>query len=98
MTIAPKPSNPMSFVPLEPNATLEHSSHERRNLTKGAFSDEARVALAMAVKAHKPQVQMDRHTMNIKYREDHVYVVSTDRSGLPCGVFNYKGLRDKEAK
>jgi hypothetical protein len=95
MPIQTKASNPLSFVPLDPNKNLEFNTRERRDLTKGAFSDQARIDLAMSVKHKKSTVQMDKWLMDITYYESHIYICNS-RGVVPCGVFNYDTLRGLE--
>jgi len=85
------------FRPMDSNKHIEEYSG-RASFSKGAFSEEARDALALAVSRKKSTVQMDRYTMAIKYYDNHVAISPTDGSMLPCGCYNYVDLRNRKAK
>lgn len=89
------PASKELFVALEPNKSIEnYDPHRQANLARGAFSDEAREALAIAVKVKATGVNMDGRRMAITYHKEHVYVVAID-GGLPCGTFSYSTLRQR---
>ena len=79
-----------NFVPLESTPELEKSG-PIREAYKGAFSEGARDALALAVSEHKRTVVMDRRTMNIRYYSERVFV-QPQGAGLPCGSFSKEEL------
>lgn len=79
------------FIPMAGNADIER---EFQRKTSGAFSDEARVNLALAVQAGRKTVVLDKRRYNIKYRPDldKVFVQLQDRL-VPCGWFSRNVLR-----
>ncbi len=84
------------FLPITSNKSIEnYEPRHAHNAAKGAFSDEARDALAKAVSDGKTSVKMDDHTMQIKRYTDYVHVVSTTPGGLPCGNFDRKTLASR---
>ena len=66
---------------------------KQRDLHKGAWSEEARLALAYAVQAEAKSVMMDGKEQGIYYNPDHVHVQPTRYGYLPQGNFNYDELR-----
>jgi hypothetical protein len=80
------------FIPVASNADIER---EYKNKTKGAFTDEARLKLAYAVKKRRKRVLMDGHDMHINYAKvkDLVWV-QRDRAFVPCGYFSYTTLNN----
>jgi hypothetical protein len=77
------------FLPLASNKAIEnYEPQHAHKASKGAFSDEARDALATAVKSKKATVVMDNFTMEIKYYPEYVHVIANNSGRLPCGNFN----------
>lgn len=84
------------FLPIESNKNIEnYEPRPALKAAKGAFSDEARDALAVAVSKHKDTALMDNHTMEIKYYESYVYVVARNTGKLPAGTFNKELLQKR---
>jgi len=84
-----------AFRVIDPyNSSLEFGG-ERIDRTKGAFSDEARDALALAVSKRKKTVVMDKWTMSITYRDKYVIIKNIRDNGLPCGNMNIEALLDR---
>ena len=87
------------FLPIPSNKSIEnYDPHRNASAAKGAFSDEARDALAKAVEDRKTSVQMDDHVMWIRYYTDYIHVVSKAPGGLPCGNFDRKVLASRLVK
>lgn len=87
-------TNPL-FKPLESNKSIENYE-ARSSPHKGAFTEQARDALARAVDEKRKLVSMDDIMMTIIYREVDVFIrPDSAMRFLPCGVFDYETLRDR---
>jgi hypothetical protein len=81
------------FLPLTSNKTIEnYDPRHAHSAAKGAFSDEARDALAIAVSKKQRTAIMDKHTMDLKYYPTYVHAVARNANQLPCGNFDRETL------
>ena len=81
------------FLPIDSNKSIENfQPRYAHNAAKGAFSEEARDALALAVSKKQRTVLMDGNPMTVLYYKDYVHVVASNSAKLPCGNFDKKIL------